>query len=86
MTGVTRGEGKGRGERAVRAGRLRLILSGLVLLTLVPALVLFETPPAAAAWIDRLPQPGNWGLIMLGLLGVVIGRIGFRRARRDQDR
>lgn len=67
------------------ARRSRMVLMGLALLALVPLLVFADPSTAAAAWIEKLPQPGNWGLVALGILGVVIGRIGFRRRRPDRE-
>ena len=67
------------------ARRSRMVVTGLALLALVPLLVFADPTTAAAAWIGKMPQPGNWGLIALGILGVVIGRIGFRRSRSDRE-
>lgn len=65
--------------------RSRMVLVGLLLLALVPLMVFTDPSGRAAGWIGKLPQPGNWGLIALCVLGVVIGRIGFRRSRSDRE-
>ena len=79
----------GPGEGMARTRRSRMIGLGLALLLLLLALVavlsLADPSTPAAAWIGKLPQPGDWGLIALALLGLVIGRIGFRRPRPDRD-
>ncbi|MDC0886246.1 PEP-CTERM sorting domain-containing protein [Altererythrobacter sp.] len=41
--------------------------------------------PASAASGIAIPEPSNWALFGLGVLGVLIGRFGVRTRRRDDD-
>ncbi|GAA4042931.1 PEP-CTERM sorting domain-containing protein [Parerythrobacter jejuensis] len=41
--------------------------------------------PASAQSGIAIPEPSNWALFGLGVLGVLIGRFGIRSRRRDDD-
>ncbi|OCC23655.1 hypothetical protein MB02_10850 [Croceicoccus estronivorus] len=59
-------------------------MARFLLLALVP-LLLLQAAPAAASWNNQVPEPSDLALFSLGLLGVIIGRHGFRRSRKDGD-
>lgn len=57
-------------------------MARLLLLALIP-LYLLQAAPAAASWSNPVPEPSDLALFALGLLGVIIGRHGVSRSRKD---
>ena len=57
----------------------------MIALAVVPSTLLLIAAPASAASGTAIPEPSNWALFALGVVGVLIGRFGVRTRRRDDD-